>query len=827
MMTSSWCVASLVGRRGAPGLVSHMGQSGRVRQSDLVGLVCLVCLVCLVGLLGLLGIGCGGSSGQGNHDAGTGQDGTVGEDGGFTSPVLDRTFGDQGVLRVPSTWSLDRVYAAAWTDSGDLLVGGTSVDLGHRSQLLLGRFTPEGVADPAFGNAGFVLHPLHDLAEVTDLAAVPGGGAVAVGTSWFENHFSFAIRVDDAGDLDPSFGEGGVVLWEGSAEHLAVAVDGAGAVIVLQESSGDAEVLRLTSAGVRDETFGSGGVGSVWGEDARDLILRSDGRILALTHENGTSWVHRLTASGAADPSFGTSGTTTLGFEAFDLALDPTSGALAAAGNADSEGRVARLDADGAPSETFGTGGVAVVTAQESLVRVEWLPSGDLLVLDASLGTFPSARYRTLIRLGPDGQVLPFDTTTADSLYSTNVAALLLGPTGMLLVGDRRVSVDTPAGADLQVTALGLTHDGTPLAGFGQSGLAQAGSHGPSEVLWDLGLLSGGAALAIGSAGVDPILMRFDGGALDTSYGTGGTASGYHTQLGHLAIDVEDRVVATSWAAAVVRFLPDGTVDASFGTNGQLANLPGQVRNLTLDAQQRIVVCGWEATGTEYPMIARYLSDGTPDASFGNSGVVLGFDDATAGFAGVVHVDPDGKIVVGGERFPPGEFPQLCLARLNDDGSMDTSFGQGGVSVLGGSAGANRLLSRRGGGYLLVNHSPYDDPLQVFATLPSGQLDLAFGEGGVVTLEAKEFPVVGLAELADGRILVGGGVAQGDAEQLAVWCLQPDGQLDAGFAEGGLFLLPGMGRATALALDGDGVLVGGFLFHPSSGTDVALLRLLP
>ena len=82
-------------------------------------------------------------------------------------------------------------------------------------------------------------------------------------------------------------------------------------------------------------------------------------------------------------------------------------------------------------------------------------------------------------------------------------------------------------------------------------------------------------------------------------------------------------------------------------------------------------------------------------------------------------------------------------------------------------------------------------------------------------------------ELDDGRILVGGGVVNGHTEQLAVWCLQPDGQLDTNFAEGGVFLLPGMGRATALAPDGDGVLVSGFLFHANSGTDVALVRLLP
>ena len=226
-------------------------------------------------------------------------------------------------------------------------------------------------------------------------------------------------------------------------------------------------------------------------------------------------------------------------------------------------------------------------------------------------------------------------------------------------------------------------------------------------------------------------------------------------------------------------------------------------------------------------MVARYESDGTLDPSFGTAGAVLDLD-GNRGVASVVHVDPDGKIVVAGERFPPMAFPELRLARLNDDGTVDTTFGEGGATTLEGAAGANRLLSRSGGGYLLANHSPYNDPLQIIATDASGQLDAGFGEGGIVTLEEPmEFPVLGLLELPDGRILVGGGVVNGLTEQLAVWCLQPDGQLDPGFAEDGVFLLPGVGRATALVADGDGVLVGGFLFHPDSGTDVAILRLLP
>ncbi|MFH2006622.1 MAG: hypothetical protein ABI333_08565, partial [bacterium] len=625
-------------------------------------------MVLLVGLVELVGSGCGKSSGNGNDDAGTGGDGSVGDDGGFTSPVLDPDFGDNGILRAQSTWSLDEIHAAALTADGDLLVGGTTVGLGHRSQPLLARFTSDGAPDPTFGNAGFVLLPLLDNAVVTGIAALPEGGAVLAGWGFFNANLAFAIRVDGQGRLDPTFGDGGVVTWDSTSRHLAVAVDSSGGVLLLQDSAGNAEVHRLTPAGVLDAAFGSGGIASVSGEDPRDLVVLADDRILTLTHENGTSWLLRLTASGDADSTFSTSGSTMADLEAYDLAVHPTTGALLVAGNGPSGGQVLQLDADGAPVTSFGTDGVADATAQEQLLHVEWLPSGDILALDARLGTFPSGRYEGLIRLGADGSPLPFDTTTADQISNANVAALLVSSTGMYLVGNERVSLDTPAGADIEVTLLGMNHDGTPLAGFGQSGVARAGSHGASEVVWDMGVFSDGALLVAGSAGVDPILMRFQSGAHDTTYGTNGFASGYHSQLSHVAIDDADRIVAVTWVATVVRFLPDGTVDTSFGTNGHITTVPGQARNVTIDAQQRIVVVGWEATGTEYPLIARYGSDGNPDTSFGNAGVVLGFDDATSGFAAAVHVDPDGRIIVTGERFPPMMFPELYIARLNDDG---------------------------------------------------------------------------------------------------------------------------------------------------------------
>jgi uncharacterized delta-60 repeat protein len=74
-------------------------------------------------------------------------------------------------------------------------------------------------------------------------------------------------------------------------------------------------------------------------------------------------------------------------------------------------------------------------------------------------------------------------------------------------------------------------------------------------------------------------------------------------------------------------------------------------------------------------VLARYLPSGELDTSFGGTGVVT---TAIGGYSGAVSLalQPDGKVIAGGWA---NAGPSFALARYNDDGSLDTSFGNGGV----------------------------------------------------------------------------------------------------------------------------------------------------
>jgi len=93
-------------------------------------------------------------------------------------------------------------------------------------------------------------------------------------------------RLLSAGDLDSTFGGDGVVTTDlGSGNYAAATVvQPDGKILVAGSAGGDAIVLRYTTSGALDSTFGNGGVARVsrgGGEYFSDLVLLPDGRIVA------------------------------------------------------------------------------------------------------------------------------------------------------------------------------------------------------------------------------------------------------------------------------------------------------------------------------------------------------------------------------------------------------------------------------------------------------------------------------------------------------------------------------------------------------------------
>ena len=131
----------------------------------------------------------------------------------------------------------------------------------------------------------------------------------------------------------------------------------------------------------------------------------------------------------------------------------------------------------------------------------------------------------------------------------------------------------------------------------------------------------------------------------------------------------------------VVRYNANGTLDASFGSGGKLTLAGVAVgEGLALQRDGRLVLAG-SVTDFTVPATARFLlmrlnADGSPDTSFGNAGRVdTAFSESA--FARAVALQADGKIVaVGSRAFSVSS--DFVVARYNADGSVDRGFGSDG-----------------------------------------------------------------------------------------------------------------------------------------------------
>jgi len=96
-----------------------------------------------------------------------------------------------------------------------------------------------------------------------------------------------------------------------------------------------------------------------------------------------------------------------------------------------------------------------------------------------------------------------------------------------------------------------------------------------------------------------------------------------------------------------------------------------------LQPDGKLLVAGFTSSGSNQDFaIVRYNVDGSLDASFGTGGIVTTPIGPSDEVAYDIIVDPSGKIVVAGRTFN-GSNHDFALVRYNSDGSLDSSFGGG------------------------------------------------------------------------------------------------------------------------------------------------------
>lgn len=220
---------------------------------------------------------------------------------------------------------------------------------------------------------------------------------------------------------------------------------------------------------------------------------------------------------------------------------------------------------------------------------------------------------------------------------------------------------------------------------------------------------------------------------------------------------------------AIARFNSNGSLDSTFGAVGKVITSIGSYidisYSLVIQNDGKIVVSGqsWNNIDETYSFaVLRFNNNGSLDNSFGTNGIVItdfaNFED----YGNSISVQNDGKIVVSGLTGPYGNY-DFGLVRYNSDGSLDNSFGTGGKvkTTIGVNANWKNSVAIQSDGKILVagfsNNSPNNDFILVLYN-GDGSLDNTFGSGGIVTTDFGSYDdrAYSAAIQGDGKIVVTG-----------------------------------------------------------------------
>ena len=279
-----------------------------------------------------------------------------------------------------------------------------------------------------------------------------------------------------------------------------------------------------------------------------------------------------------------------------------------------------------------------------------------------------------------------------------------------------------------------------------------------TERVLAISVQSDGKIVALGIGGTPPSFaaVRYNSdGSLDTAFGGDGivTHAGAPVPVA-MALQDDDKIVSVSGhgCLALVRLNSDGSLDTSFDDDGMvltdLGFLSAAAHGVAIEPGGKIVIVGGtdQVTYSQSDfVVARYLTTGVLDVTFGDDGIVVADPLGTGGVFEDVALDGDGKIVVVG-RSASG----AALARFNADGSLDASFDGDGIAVGEGAALAVQSDSR------IVTVGTNGTDWELSRYLADGSPDTSFGANGVVTTNDTFTYATDVGLQADGRILVVG-----------------------------------------------------------------------
>jgi uncharacterized delta-60 repeat protein len=741
-----------------------------------------------------------------------------------TNNILDPSFGDGGKVIAAVSVNTNASAGAAAVQvqrNGKIVVAGTLYE-GTNSFALLVRFNPDGSLDSSFGQGGIVTNSFSFGARGNAVVIQPDDKIVLAGLAYaanFNSEFALA-RYQTNGEPDLSFGNIGTVSTpaNGGAQANGVTLQADGKIVAAGNGGHDFAVIRYTTNGVLDTTFGPDRTGKVFTHLGSSFSDSSRAMCVAIEPGDNIQTLDRIVVGG------------------YTQAFDPP------------QFEVVRYKLDGSLDGMFGGTGIVTIPAGSGFINI----ANALVVQGTGIEprkiilagySFSNSKYDfCIVRFNENGT--PDNTFDGDGRVFTSFGSDQDAAYGAALV---------PGGKLLVVgsTLINQNNDDFALARYNLSdGSLDISFDGDGKMTQDIGehpslakavaiqadgkiIVAGGAINGINYGGTHSIaLTRFNpDGVMDMSFGHFGKATATFGEqdsfLNALAIQPDGRIVGAGFTGTnflVVRYTTNGVLDTSFNGNGiattSLAAAGNIANAIALQSDGKIVIVGTISFGVDFAIL-RYNPNGTLDASFDGDGKVTVAVDPGINQANAVKILSDGKIVVAGYSGIGGTTIGFTAVRLRTNGVVDSSFGTFGVlaTVIGTPGCIGTALALQPDGKFLIagysaNGTDVDFALARYDT--NGVLDTTFdGDGKVTTpIGLSQDMAMAMGLQSDGKIILAGNAIIVGRQEFVALRYHANGDRDTSYGVNGNAFVDFNDRANnnlfALAMDASGrpVVVG-------------------
>ncbi|MBW8051254.1 MAG: T9SS type A sorting domain-containing protein, partial [Cytophagales bacterium] len=462
--------------------------------------------------------------------------------------------------------------------------------------------------------------------------------------------------------------------------------------------------------------------------------------------------------------------------------------------NGTARNRIARLNADGILDSTFTVG-----TGANSPVRTTSIQSDGKIIIGGGFFSYNGTTRNRIARLNADGTldgIFTVGTGANDYVYTTSIQS-----DGKIIIGGFFTSYNGTAINYIARLNADGTLDSTFTVGTGADWTVET-----TSIQSDGKIIIGGSFTSYNGTARNRIARLNANGTLDSTFTVGTGANG---AVRTTSIQSDGKIIIggnfTSYNGTarnkIARLNADGTLDGTF-TVGTGAD--SRVYTTSIQSDGKIIIGGQFTSynGTARNRIARLNADGTLDSTF-----TVG--TGASSWVYTTSIQSDGKIIIGGQFTSYNGTVRNRIARLNTDGTLDSTFtvGTGASSIV-------RTTSIQSDGKIIIggNFTSYNGTARnhIARLNADGTLDGTFTVGTGASSDVYTTSIQ-----SDGKIIMGGGfTSYNGTARNRIARINADGTLDGTFTVG-------TGANTSVlttSIQSDGKIIIGGWFTSYNGT---------